>query len=767
MTPPPARDGCCWRVALDTADDAASARWSENGELLVEARSCVALREARDAGARRNAAPTPELLSRLAQAAGIAPQWHDVDGAAHDVPRETILALLARLGLSAATLFQARESLSRLADETDRRAPPRSAVFREGEDAVLRLAASNGRRPSGLVVALEDGSEIRVGLANVDCEARSWRGVDGRRNDGVLARLPLLPLGRHLVTLDGADASCRLTIAPRRCHPPRGEAFERGAFGLSAQLYSLRREGDQGVGDFTTLARLSSLAGGHGAATLALNPLHALFAQNRERASPYYPSDRRFLEPFYLDLRRLDEIVDAALLREALGAEETAITALAAAREVDYHGVCALKRRVLERVFVAFDELARHRPDAAPAREFARFVEQGGASLFRFACFETINEARGGDAWRLWPQELREARGPALAEFAKEHAARVRFHLFLQWLCERQFSRAATVGKDAGLALGFCRDLAVGAAPDGAESWSNARQLVEGFSIGAPPDPFTRDGQVWGLPPPNPLAWKADGCANFAELLAANMRHAGALRIDHVMGLARLFVVPEGATARDGAYLTYPLDDLLGHLALESARANCVVIGEDLGTLPWGFREKLDAADVLSYRVLWFEREGAGFAPPSHYARKAMACVSTHDLPTLVGWWEGADIAEKAALGLLPQEAAEPERAARFADKRALIEALRREGLLQRERDAAAPLDDELAGAVHAYAARAPSVLAMAQVDDLAGEAVAVNLPGTDRERPNWRRKLALNLDDLFENSRARAVLAGLRRNLV
>jgi glycogen operon protein len=767
LTPPPARDGFCWRVALLTSHAAAAEQFGGGAKILVEARSCAALREERAGGARRDSAPTRELLSQLAQAAGIAPQWRDVDGAAHDVPRETILALLARLDLPAATLFQARASLARFADETDRRALPASAVFRDGEDVTLRLPVSNGRRPSGLVVALEDGSEIRVGLANVGCETVSWRGADGRRCESVLARLPRLPLGRHLVTLDGADASCRLTIAPGRCHSPRGETFERGAFGLAAQLYSLRREGDQGVGDFTTLSRLSSLAGGRGAALIALNPLHALFAQNRERASPYYPSDRRFLEPFYLDLRRLDEIVDDALLREALGAEEAAIPALAAAREVDYPGVCALKRRVLERVFAAFDELARHRPDAAPAREFARFVEQGGASLFRFACFETISEARGGGDWRLWPQELRDARGPALAEFARENAVRVKFHQFHQWLCEKQLARAATDARDAGLALGFCRDLAVGAAPDGAESWSNARQLVEGFSIGAPPDPFTRDGQVWGLPPPNPLAWKADGCAIFAELLAANMRHAGALRIDHVMGLARLFVVPDGAPARDGAYLSYPLDELMGQLALESTRANCVVVGEDLGTLPWGFRDKLDAADVLSYKVLWFEREGTGFAPPSHYARKAMACVSTHDLPTLAGWWEGADIAEKAALGLLPQAAAEPERAARLADKRALIEALRREGLLQRERDAAAPLDDELAGAVHAYAARAPSVLAMAQVDDLAGAAVAVNLPGTDRERPNWRRKLALNLDDLFENTRARAVLAGLRRNLV
>jgi glycogen debranching enzyme len=233
-----------------------------------------------------------------------------------------------------------------------------------------------------------------------------------------------------------------------------------------------------------------------------------------------------------------------------------------------------------------------------------------------------------------------------------------------------------------------------------------------------------------------------------------------------VMALSRLFVVPDGAKAAEGAYLSYPLDDLMGQLALESARARCFVVGEDLGTLPWGFRETLDAADVLSYRVVYFEREGDGFTPPSSYPRKAMACVSTHDLPTLEGWWEGADIDQKATLGLLSAQDAQANHAGRRTEKRALLDALRREGLLDTGRQDDAPFDDALARAVHAYAAKTPSVLAIAQIDDLAGEKVAVNLPGTDRERPNWRRKLNLMLADLFDKPRARAILSGLRRNV-
>jgi glycogen debranching enzyme len=432
---------------------------------------------------------------------------------------------------------------------------------------------------------------------------------------------------------------------------------------------------------------------------------------------------------------------------------------------VDYAGVHALKRRTLEQVFTHFDQLAQRRPDAAPVLDFAQFCKEGGEALTRFALFETIAEARGGEYWRAWPQDLRDAKPAAVAAFALEKAARVRFHRFVQWVADRQFAQAAREAQEGGLTLGICRDLAVGAAPDGAESWSKAARLLDGFAVGAPPDPFSREGQNWGLPAPNPLEMEADGGADFAELVRANMRHAGALRIDHVMGLARLFLVPDGAKASAGAYVSYPLETLLAQLSLESQRASCMVVGEDLGTLPWGFRDRLDAANVLSYRVLWFERAGAGFITPPHYPSKAMACVSTHDLPSLDGWWRGADIEEKEALGLLAPDLAAAERASRADDRRALLDALRNEGLLG-EVATDAPFDDKIARALHAFIARTPSRLAMAQVDDLAGAGVAVNLPGTDGERPNWRRKLAPKLEELFVKPRALAIIQGLRRNL-
>ncbi len=303
----------------------------------------------------------------------------------------------------------------------------------------------------------------------------------------------------------------------------------------------------------------------------------------------------------------------------------------------------------------------------------------------------------------------------------------------------------------------------MGAAPDGAEAWAHARLQAQGVSIGAPPDPLGALGQNWGLPPYDPHLLRADGYRSLAELFAANMRHAGALRIDHVMGLTRQFWVPEGADGSEGAYVAFPLSDLLGELALESESARCLVIGEDLGTVPEGLRDTLSEARVLSYRVLPFERDGTYFKPPTAYPRLAWACVATHDLPPLAGWWDGLDILERRNLGLLSPADAGLAFAERLADKQALIDALASAGLCAPEVDPSSPLTDELTAAIHAFAARTPSLLAAAQVEDLAGERVAINLPGTDTERPNWRRRIATPLDQLFEGPLAQAILTALR----
>jgi glycogen operon protein len=346
--------------------------------------------------------------------------------------------------------------------------------------------------------------------------------------------------------------------------------------------------------------------------------------------------------------------------------------------------------------------------------------------------------------------------------FAEAHAGEVRFALWQQWVADRQLAGAAARAQAAGLSLGFYRDLAVGTTPDGAEAWSEASLIMQGVSVGAPPDPLGPEGQNWNLPPFDPLAWQREGYEGFAQLVAANMRHAGALRIDHVMGLRRLFLIPDGASGTEGTYLSMPFEDLAGQVALESHRATCLVVGEDLGTVPAGMREQLNDERMLSYRVLWFERRGMQFLPPQDYPALAAACVSTHDLPTIAGWWDGVDLAERRTLELETDVSLVAALAARATEKAELAAALVSECLIASEPEPGAPLSDAFVAALHAYVARTPSVLALAQIDDLAGETIAVNLPGTDRERPNWRRRLGRSIEAVMSDAGARAILAAM-----
>lgn len=739
---PVAHEDHQWTLTLDSADDEHTEA-ALHGPLTVAARSVTVLAET-PVPIRRTTGVAQPLLDQLAAAAGIASDWWSVDGVGHAVSPDTQRALLVAMRRPAGSNAEARAALRHLADERDRRPLPHAVVRREGEIVELPLAVEPGApaRAGWVTIEGEDG-----GVQRLRAEGRrfGFSAVDGRAAEAISVVLPALQAGRYrVIREDQPDLPCRLTIAPAGCYTPPALANDARLYGVAAQLYSVRRDGDQGVGDFTTLEMLASAATAEGAATIGLNPLHALFGNDRERASPYHPSDRRFLDPIYLDLARIDGA------RETLTEASSKFAALSAKPMVDYPGVWALKQSALEQAFARMGD--------APA--FEAFIAEGGRELHQFATFEAISEAHPHQPWQAWPSGLGLAGGHAVVAFAVAHAERVRFHQFLQWQCDSQLAAAARAG---GLALGLYRDLAVGAAPDGAEAWANADTLSWGVSIGAPPDPLGPDGQVWGLPPPDPHRWRAAGYAPFISLLRANMRHAGALRIDHVMGLARLFWVPEGARGEDGAYVAYPLQDLLGELALESERARCLVIGENLGTVPHGFNDALEQANVLSYRVLPFERDGAVYRPPSRYPRRAVACVASHDLPTLAGWWNGADIAERERLGLSAPPEAGGALAARQADKAELLRALVEAGLIP-------PgakfdhLDQTLAAAITTFVAATPSALALIQIDDLAGETEAVNLPGTDRERPNWRRKVAPRMPDLFSAEPAASMLAAARR---
>jgi glycogen operon protein len=699
---PAPRDRKAWRVLADSADPGREGLADE----IVEAAARSVLLVAETASRRPAAGAPDEAVAALADAAGVARTWWSLDGEAHAVSPATQRALLAAMSLPAQTADDVAESLWRLTADARAALP---AVQLVGADTPVTLRMR--------------GAEAWLMLQGPEGLAASLQIADG------VAQLPALPPGRY--RLEAGAHSGELIVAPKRGFEPAALAAGGRIFGFSAQLYSLRRKGDGGLGDFTTLGQLGDLAAQAGAALIALNPLHALYPADRERASPYYPSDRRFMDPLYLDT--------------------PGPTAAPTASAIDYPAAWAAKSAALA-------EAADHAIAEDPAG-FAAFVADEGQALADFCAFQALQAALPG-AWRDWPQALRDPGSAEVAAFAAANAQAVRREQALQWLCDQGLAAAAAQAPG----LGLCRDLAVGAAPDGAEAWSKQGLLARGVSIGAPPDALAPQGQVWGLPPPDPNRWRAEAYRSFGELIAANMRHAGALRIDHVLGLARLFWVPEGADGADGAYVAYPLRDLLGVLALESQHARCLVIGEDLGTVPEGLREALGEAGVYRYSVMPFERDGDSLRRPAHYPARALACASTHDLPPLAGWWAGADNAEREALGLVTGEAAKTAQEERAVEKRMLLAALAAEGLGAADWTEASPFSDALSAAVHAYVARAESRIVLVQIDDLAGERVGVNLPGTDQERPNWRRRLAPTLDELSRTPLFADILDAVRQ---
>jgi glycogen debranching enzyme GlgX/4-alpha-glucanotransferase len=761
---PPPRAGMAWRSVIDTYDPAAPERWLALADLLrLRARSSLILAEAKTVGGGLNSgAPGVETIGKLASAAGVAAEWTDISGKRTMVSPETKIALLSGLGLEVASEAQARDSLTRLIDEKQRRRLPFSLVLRSGEPLVAPLR--DMPRASDARIEREDGA---VAEWSIEAAAGASRQLsDGRSVSERAIPLPSLPVGRHRLIVDGVE--CALTVAPPRAYSPASASRKR--FGAAAQLYALRRADqsgrDQGIGDFSALAVAGEQAGQAGAAYLGVSPLHMLFPRDRGRASPYYPSDRRFLDPIFIDV--LD---DSGLPRDeaftaVLASLAPRFTAASTTKSVEYEEVWLAKHAALQARSAAFLRLRTARPGDPLIADYHAFARSGGETLRRFAAFQAAAEGDAGGNWRIWPRDLRDGDPKAIDHAIERNREGLEFALFCQWLADRQLERAAQRARDGGLEIGFYRDLAVGAAPDGTEAWAHAGALAHGVTVGAPPDPFSVQGQNWGLPAPNPLAGAREGWASVSAVYRANMRHAGMLRIDHAMGLQRLFLIPDGARPAEGAYLSYPLDDLIGHIALESERARCMVVGEDLGTVAEGFRDRLTSANITGMRVLWFERKGVEFAPPASYPLTSVACVATHDLATLAGWWQGADIAERLALGLFTLAQAGEAIAERREEKRALLRALARAGLTVPQREDG-PLPDDTAAAVHALIGGSGSIFAHAQFDDLVGETVATNLPGTDRERPNWRLKSGPDVAAAFASHRAQAILEALAKGRV
>jgi 4-alpha-glucanotransferase len=708
-------------------------------------------------------------LDRLAVRLGIEPEFRDASGTLRRPPADVKRRLLAAMGVRAQRSADAEKALAEL-DRAEWMRPLHAAVVRESRlPAAVPVTLQADTADVRWSVEREGGGKEIGSVGFRDLELLERRDGRERRLLVVDARLPL---GYHRLSVETDDAevaTVTLIVAPDRCYVPA--ALERGGrtWGLAVQLYMLRSEGNWGIGDFTDLKRLAAVAGRLGASVIALNPLHAGFLDTPQHASPYSPSSRLFLNVLYIDVTAVAELADCAAAREVVDspAFRRDVTACRGAELVDYAGVSKLKLPLLEALF-------HHFADSAPAdrsAEFAAFRTDQGEELERFCLWQALREHFAKRSpehadWRRWPSAYRNMQSPEVARFAHRHRERIDFLAWLQWIADRQLEEAAVAAREAGLAIGLYRDLAVGADRAGAEAWSDAPLFASGASAGAPADLFNPAGQDWGLPPFDPHALRRHGYSTFVELIRANMRHAGGLRIDHAIGLKHLYWVPKNHTPADGAYVSYPLDDLAGIIALESRRQRCLVVGEDLGTVPPGFSEEINDRGILSYRILFFEHDEDGrLIAPEDYPPLALAAVGNHDLAPLRGWWEERDIELKQANGLYPDDSTHREQRERRAQDRAhLIDALRAQGIkLPKGFSADSRYDSALSAAVHAFLARTRAALALVQLDDMVEESDLVNLPGSTEGYPNWKRRQSAALEEL-EATPLVAKLAALMR---
>jgi 4-alpha-glucanotransferase len=720
-----------------------------------------------------------DTLARLAEAAGIEPAYHDIFGNRHEAGEDDLKALLAALGLPAATAGEAARSLTLLTRRAWSRPLPAATVLRTGGKALavpLILPAETSDTVCRWDLTQENGTKTGGTVIPSALPLLEAADLDGTAHERRALPLPAdLPHGYHTLRVQmsehGQATEGRVIVCPPACYTAEAAQEDRRAWGVACQLYSVRSDLDWGMGDFSSLRTLAQAVAQNGGHVVGLNPLHALFPANPLHISPYSPSSRLFLNPLYIDVQAVPEAAESVEAQRMMDDPvfRDRLTAAHRGDAVDYAAVSALKHEILECLHAQFLRLPAPHPRRAA---YEAFLADGGNRLDRFAVFMALHEHFDGAPWHQWPASYHDPAGDTVAAFAADKASRVGYHLWLQFEADRQLAEAAATLKDAadGPVIGLYRDLAVGVDSEGADTWMDPGVYAVGARVGAPPDALAHGGQDWGLPPLNPLVLRDMGYGPFIEMVRANMRHAGALRMDHAMALQHLYWIPPGVSAKAGTYVSYPMDDLLGILALESHRQQCMVIGEDLGTVPDGFRERMAREEILSYRLFYFERYQDGlFKRPDAYPARAIATPTSHDLFTIVGHWRAWDVSLRHDRNLTgPGLTREAEMAERTRDRALLLAALKDQNAIRADfPESADASDDDLRALVigiHRFLARAPTRLMLANLDDLALEETQVNVPGTVEEYPNWRRRLSVPLERLVHGETftetARAVSA-------
>lgn len=720
-----------------------------------------------------------QLLDRAASLSGIEPGFWDIWGKYHETTVAAKQAILNALGVACGTQEELEAALAEVTRREWQRMLPPSVVSSESsrQELPLNLPAESLGTSARITVRREDGgvSEFTANLwelpqtAHIEMDGSTWVCKQ--------VRLPVsLPLGYHEITvkLGGAAATTHYIVTPDRAwsSPHLGQGGR--AAGIAVSLYGVRSQRNWGCGDFgDLLATVEFAAADLQAGFVALNPLHAIHNRRPYNTSPYLPNCTFYQNFLYLDVESMEDLAVCRRARRLLATPQvqSEIAALRQSPFVEYERVAALKLRFLKLLFVQF--LREWRTGTARARAFQEFLNREGDLLERFATYCALDEhlhRRHPDMWlwTQWPAEYQDPDSPRVAAFRKKHWRSVLFYQFLQWQIDQQLHRAQELSRERHLSVGLYHDLALATDSFGSDLWAHRQFYVAGCRVGSPPDDFSPRGQDWGFPPPNARRHREDGYRLFAESIRKNCRHGGALRMDHVMRLFRLYWIPDGSDATEGAYVRERSEDFVRILALESVRNQVVIIGEDLGTVEPAVRETLARFGILSYRLFYFEKNERGeFRRHEEYPRQALVSSTTHDLPTLAGFWIGADIEARRSAGMIDEGEFRTQMDARTAEKQRMLDRLFDEGLLAPELPRTASAYAELAGPLHnavvGFLALTPSQLLAINQEDLTKETAQQNLPGSTWQYPNWGRKMRFTVEELRANPEAQGYTAMFR----
>ena len=721
---------------------------------------------------------TSSLLEQLVEYRGIESHYNDAWGRPRNIATATKTKLLSAMG------YQVDEpnSLLKQVQENSHNAwlsvlnPVQVLRVAENLQIVVRLPIELVTDEYIAHINTELGEIIEHRFVPIDCQLVNVAHIEDMEFQEYLIDIPItLPLGYHSLSLvidDDELGSMRLIIAPSSCYKPEALLQGQKVWGISVQLYCLRSDNNWGVGDFSDLSFLVEKLAKQGAQFVGLNPIHALYPANPSACSPYGPSSRRWLNFIYIDVTALDGYQQAST--QAVVNDIDFQQKLQKARStdlVDYELVTELKLNALEKVF-AHQNSQYLSKNTKLNKIFKAFVVEGGESLKTLAVYDALQESlvaqqKPSSGWPVFPKELSDFYNPAVKTFSKKNAKRVKFFLWLQWQAALQLEQTNQVAEQNNMSIGLYRDLAVGVSEGSAEIWGNKELYCTKASIGAPPDILGPVGQNWGLPPMDPEKLYEQQYQPIIELFDANMRATGALRIDHVMALLRLWWVAKGDDAKEGGYVYYPVDDLLAILALESHRHQSLVIGEDLGTVPDEIRTKLAENGVYSYRVFFFEQaDDGGFFSPAHYPEQSMSTLTTHDMPTLTGYWHCDDLALGKKLGLYPtDEILSTLYTSRHENKQSILDTLHGHHSVNDEvgrNGHNVAMSKALNFGMQLHMAAGSSALLSLQLEDWLEMDKPVNIPGTFNEYPNWRRKLSRNLQDIFNDSSLNNLAANL-----